>query len=1383
MLGSLLWFILVITGGSTFDICSLPRASFDTFPSASGDISSKLSIEGALPALVTDGFGIFAPIVDFTTAIHNKKWTKLKSPLISGKFLHCRKSIGEVERGDNVVEVFEKLREKPFCKLMEIYPLPGGGFEGRVCDISSIRCLQITDCDFGERELVASHDEYRSLYSVMGGVQDSRDYTMKDKSLFSREKMIDIFSPVTWEGGMPVVSYVGESNVVTTVNSKKETGRVLKIYETDVTLVLSALSEFWSSSRYTHSPGKRVISPVVQTIPLPTECIFTYGGEKLIWVSTSVGGGGKEFPPQLLFGVDSPGRVEMLRGHTWEVNSKRHTLVKVFMENGLPLGGCHKLNITTGRVTTAKAIGGIRWEEPSDVTCEEGYHFSMIMREENSTHLYLYQGDIEGFHKSPPSEVLFVNGYIDSNSHAILPSGVGKSSEYRQRNAVNFIFNDVLLSRGNVGQPYPLDKKCTVDQITECTTIGDSCDIGGLCGVIPWNLSIALPIHNLLATPEEAHMEENKSEYFSYDSHGKSPTWETDLEYNLKKRTSCMGIHQVSPIDISQVDFKTIGDEIYPTLPVSQYPILPLPCESVSFVSVSGIVNSTSDQSTDTIKDMYSNTTVEYTTIPPEMIPTVTILGGNLNHGSLHKLNGNILALPESTKHVKLKLITRQSFDNLPPFVPIVQDILMVTDSSEYDSDSVQCVFKSYAVSNNTDSNLVLTMGEIENVVKHSSDLTFDKGKVMLLKNRKSASEYEWVTSTFIDMVLVTTSKKCKVDDFYNARITADYMYYRPTMEDYSVHIGNVMSDSPDLISLRLIDNSKNVVITTISTDNFTVSDDSRKMRTTKYTKTHDNIPGGTFKVKKIDDNMIQFGDFMIKTNTHSFNHGLSISNVSCTKDINSLQELNSLKYSYPPSNCLSEVLQGPTSSSNFMVSTTTVDIYRPPSRYDTIDMSLSYVVACLTPREIFLQYQDVRSFYPNLEYTTVSTNQYSICPKQLPLCNKGEITVHMAAGGAKGLEFLRDKMCMDAISPSSALSSAYPHYDFSDMGERCHREKVDGYTRNVPLCDTTVCEPSGFKETSVNYINTLYSNTVEVTGGITIDQENEQLIVNFLLAGYEDLCSDIPRSRGCELRIHETCVSSKSLLVVPYRGGEQQKVDTALTLNELVGKVFKLYDSLGDPIACGTIGERYYNESDQCSPVSDIRAFEFDYGGEGKKHFSVDVERNNDRLTSRVTVDIGIFSLLASQVRISQYIYLNVPGSDTATSTDLNLIGDSVSRVHDCTKKEVSGMTKKRVSSVFCSTHECSGNIKVNVDNTDLETETVVNCFPSTPRGEEDKSSWGSSMTIITICISIIAIVAVSVITMYTYNQHNKIYYVVKGAQAKSTQGGVIGGSGISII
>ena len=309
-------------------------------------------------------------------------------------------------------------------------------------------------------------------------------------------------------------------------------------------------------------------------------------------------------------------------------------------------------------------------------------------------------------------------------------------------------------------------------------------------------------------------------------------------------------------------------------------------------------------------------------------------------------------------------------------------------------------------------------------------------------------------------------------------------------------------------------------------------------------------------------------------------------------------------------------------------------------------------------------------------------------------------------------------------------------------------------------------------------------SNTSEVRGREDCDASPRQRVCGSneiqvqLMSGTRNAFDFVHNKMCYDLDPNTTDVNVFNLEVNGEFCMKQMEV-TPTTTGDIGGVLFPSCDTSEgcmDAITKGTSNETTSHYNCPGTNTSDIRAFEFIYDADSlNKHFRSDIDMirdfsGNAMLISTLKLDLGMFSRLASSLKVHQLVYLGMKNEasgqrrserlTTFTSTGTTL-SESTSGIPSCSQSQIPGVSSHPTTDelqFFCTTPSCNGYLDVQPPSFYNNFEMQVQCIPSavdqqtpttTPSTSSPSSDW---KLIITILVAASAVVGVAVIAIVFY-------------------------------
>ena len=201
---------------------------------------STLNIKGRLPISVQSPVpkGLYAPILDFSTAQDMRYWESINRVLPSGRYIDCRSYTNQYT-SNTLSDVFETLISYSNAKLIRVENT-NGNYTGGICSTGSTRCVQLTPCSSSLIHELTSRNTYVDVYSIVSESDSKRifEMTRSDDATFSRSSMIDSFVEVVWDNGVATATRRGSTHYYGEVHHPDEQ-RPLKIFQSDVSWAAS----------------------------------------------------------------------------------------------------------------------------------------------------------------------------------------------------------------------------------------------------------------------------------------------------------------------------------------------------------------------------------------------------------------------------------------------------------------------------------------------------------------------------------------------------------------------------------------------------------------------------------------------------------------------------------------------------------------------------------------------------------------------------------------------------------------------------------------------------------------------------------------------------------------------------------------------------------------------------------------------------------------------------------------------------------------------------------------------------------------------------------------------------------------------------------------
>lgn len=1341
-----------------------------------GDDFSSLSISGEVPVYVRSKFpaGRMSPVLDFSTARNMNNWE-----MFHGRSVSCRQTHTETYTGD-FTTVFSGISSTTTV-LMQISEI-NGSYVGNACVTSPDRCFRTSPCLVDTQvipnELVYSQKESQYIYSNTNSTDFQFEMSKVEDSSFCRGSMVDAFSEVYWDVELHVLmatkkfetKHIGDVKV-------SPYARPVRVYQGDVS---QAASVYFAQGEGSHVnvSGRRELAidpPLVKTIslgiPVPlvssvarngiiqlpangmesaietfritdSGSINTYqypklsqGEIPLSWMMTSLRG----IPEVIL-----PTNISLLPPQ-WEIltpnitlhnNTTSRFLIKVINQYLIPVGGCHKLT-TNGAVEA----GTVKFGN----TCEPGYQFSLVATV-TPTFLIFEQrfndynprenknvppGDVQQLVAFPPEKpvcgciILKKNGknFVADLVNSFITIPVATRTLTKNKFDVPVVVDNVLIDRAHIGGTYPVEKICSVNISRVCTTIGDECIDGGICGRIPYNISYYGLTSMFFELSPDAY--DFPTPLFGFqgtdnmieDSVVKWPVVShTSVDSTNYKRVA-VGVSEVLGIHLDRIvnsEGKSIISNEFSTLKINPS------CapQGSTFTEIVASSSSSSDQGI--------VTSMSVTISPLPTISSITVLGSNViyDQGVLYSFTGTPISRSyfENQKHVKIRIETSQLFSNLPPHIPVLHNVVM---SAKYKNRLGQytdqsCTFRGYHPEGQQDSlnYMVLQEEEIKSSILavHSNNvetMTMNNGKTIATKIKDNeANTYLWKTSTHVYMILITDSFECREAlEFKDPVVDIDHTYYSATNSEYLkfstdiintdvtestsqiIHISNSTGSMQPQVKIGKVNitdiNNQNIdIVYTTEQDLNTVMSNQRYYGV-KAGPLEFNIKG-----KVIDDsiNAIEMNSFNTVADTSSFIHGFSLHNSSCTEGISTLQELAEFKYELPESISYANHKFSGGRGENWLQ-------YSDFNRHSSM-VSLENKTLCLQP--LYINSGDTQTgTSSNFIVSTTEIHTYS---------SSMEDNVIPFASHAYTVACLTKRSVSNSQTGASAaqVTSLSPNSTCQNYITPCNDDEI------------TIHLSMGNKD-AIDFITDKLC--VDLNMGVD----------HYDLTGYGEICSQ------------------------------------EASIDELVYNIVPTCTSLN----CDDIQTEHH-----CKTESNISAFEFQYGGANKSYFKVDTTfmRNveNSVLLSTVTLDLGMFSRIASMMRIRQYFHVGIKNSisgerrvmeaqvaDVYVDDNLplvNALGETSTTLADCKRSSVKGTNKIENSEIFCRKHTCDGALEFDFQNEENYSMMNIECVNNLHQHIIDSKKDLSTLSVFTLTTSTISLIAVCLLSAYIIR--NSIYF-----------------------
>lgn len=781
-------------------------------------------------------------------------------------------------------------------------------------------------------------------------------------------------------------------------------------------------------------------------------------------------------------------------------------------------------------------------------------------------------------------------------------------------------------------------------------------------------------------------------------------------------------------------------------------------------------------------------------------------------------------------KTFRLNINTKQVFGNMPPHIPVLHNVAMKATGINEEGQSIECEFSAFYPGNPNRvdlSDMVLSSTDIKNSIlsvraRDIQGIILPHGKTFVRKQGENPPY--WVSSTSVNMILRTQACE-NITEFSDAASTITHsmhsantnlfnVYKGSVDETKIVYVSDIESDYVPQIALAKIDISSSNVVDVTQT--------SQNMDSTMTSKLHSDIPVGPTKFslipsdergdiqKYVVSSTVTFGgevDFTDELkqafkDTQAAVQGCSPEDIVITKitvrgasggletvvDFSAIFDtLTAASSSATAQGRFTDILTAFSGATEFSGLTVSV----PQQAVPVTDQRGDYSNGQVDTFPMFGAYVDTKSFVHGFNLKSCTDNVAS-------LDELSQFKYKLAK--AEGVNYVNQVMDPD-YSTEWKLDYDFDRHPSSQnvaMSQECLQPRIirDVYGKSgvsgtflVTTTEAHLFAPIFSTWTPIVEVGNVVACLVPrvKADGFRVETSTastlEQVAIEKTCTEYKNICAEgeitVHLHRGTykasnfvkESLCYDTDPDTTNIpnTYTVESSGESCYMNSTIDADKDVTS--DITPTCGDSSIPCTGSDSQVVDHHSCASTN-ISAFDYKYGLD-RKHFRVDVDTvqsfsGNKVLLSTVTLDLGMFSRMASSVKIKQLILLGMEDSsgnsrrtqklESITSTGTSM-SEFASAVPTCSQSDIEGITVQNPEDplqLSCPDKSCSGFLEIQPSSINNNFRMTTKCTRLTTESSKSDADKKTNVLLITgiIVASTIALTIVTCALMVMYRR-----------------------------